>query len=101
MERITLAGKEYKFPEIDFQVMYDLSNLGFDIMNIEKLKEKSTGFIAAVIGYITDKSEVDAVKLINNSIQKGENTFGDIYAKCISWLLKSDFFKSQVGGAKK
>ena len=100
MEKITLAGKEYVLPELNFGAMRKLSKLGFNFNDIEEMQENEFEFISIMVAYITGTTLDEADIIIDESFETGEE-FVEIVKKLSNWFAESDFFKKMQAKASK
>lgn len=92
MEKITLAGKEYVLPELNFGAMRKLSKLGFNFNDTEEMQENTFEFVSIMVAYITDTTLEEADEIIDGSFSNGEE-FVALVKKLSNWFATSDFFK--------
>ena len=92
MEKITLAGKEYVLPELNFGAMRKLSKLGFKFNDIEEMQENTFEFCSLMVAYITGVTVDEADTIIDESFSSGEE-FVQLVKTLSNWFATSDFFK--------
>lgn len=97
MEKITLAGKEYVLPEIDFGAMRKLSKLGFNISDLQNIQDHMFDAMSSMVAFITNSTLNDADKIIDNSFKTAEE-FTALTEKLVTWLVNSDFFRKMQAG---
>ena len=100
MEKITLAGKEYVLPELNFGAMRKLSKLGFNFNDTEEMQENTFEFVSIMVAYITDSTLEDADEIIDGSFSTGEE-FVELVKKLSNWFATSDFFKKMQAKTEK
>ena len=98
MEKITLAGKEYVLPELNFGAMRKLSKLGFNFNDTQEIQDNTFEFISIMVAYIADVSLDEADKIIDESFSSGEE-FVELVKKLSNWFATSDFFKKMQAKA--
>ncbi len=92
MNKITLAGKEYELPKINFGAMRKLGGLGFKFDKIDEIQEKPFDFISVMVAFITDSTIDEADEIIDESFSNAKE-FNDLVEKLGKWFADSDFFK--------
>lgn len=100
MEKITLAGREYELPELNFGAMRKLSKLGFNISEIDNLQDHIFDVLSAMVAFITNSTLDEADNIIDASFTTGDE-FSSLTEKLITWFSNSDFFKKMQAEKKK
>jgi hypothetical protein len=100
MEKITLNGKEYEMKPLTFLSMYQLGEMGFDIMDVDQMTQKPTKFVAVTVAYLTKNTIEKACDIIDKSIESEEITFDELFVKLLKWVTESDFFKQKQAKKK-
>lgn len=92
MEKITLAGKEYVLPELNFGIVRKLGRFGFNLIDFSDISNKMADFMSACIAVITNSTLEEADKIIDASFSNAEE-FGTLLEKLSKWIIESDFFR--------
>lgn len=92
MGKITLAGKEYELPELNFGIVRKLGKLGFNLVNFTDISDRMVDFISACVAVITNSTLEEADKIIDASFSNAEE-FGELLEKLSKWVIESDFFR--------
>lgn len=92
MEKITLAGKEYELPELNFGIVRKLGRLGFSLVDVTSISSKMADFMSACVAVITNSTLEEADKIIDASFSSG-NEFAELVEKLSKWVIESDFFR--------
>lgn len=92
MEKITLAGKDYELPEINFGAMRKLGKLGFNISDLQNIQDHIFDVMASMVAFITDSTLGEADVIIENSFTTSDE-FTALTEKLVTWFANSDFFK--------
>lgn len=95
---ITINGKNYKLPTIDFNAVCDLDDLGFHIGD-EQTSKKIFGSIRALSAFVMGTDLATAGKEIEEHIKNG-GSFDD-FAPLFDMINKSDFFTMTEATEKK
>lgn len=91
---VTINGKEYKLPNIDFTAMCELEDRGFSVTEFTKKLLSST---AILVGYTANVSNDKAKEMLNNEVkEKGIDGFSNISQVLIEHLAQSDFFMAKT-----
>lgn len=99
MEKITLAGKSYELPELNFGAMRKLGKLGFRLTDTASVSENPFEFMSIMVAYITDSTLDEADIIIDNSFANRDE-FGKLTEKIVKWFTESDFFKKMQAEKK-
>ena len=90
---IKLNDKEYTMPEIDFNAICELSELGVDVMNPETLSKHPIPTARAVVAWITGENLTTAGNLIQTHLIAGGD-IAHVLTGFIGGIEDSGFFKS-------
>lgn len=89
---ITILGKEYKLPVINYAAMCDLEERGFDVVDFGKKRFRS---IAVLLGFILDVSTETAMAIIDKEVEEnGSEALTKIIEITTAMLTESDFFRT-------
>lgn len=92
---MTINGKNYTIPAVDFEVIAKLEEHGIDLKNLDK---RPVGFVAAMVAVAMNCSYSEALKEINEHFKNG----GDLKEASIEAneaIQNSDFFKKGAESA--
>ena len=87
---MTISGKEYTRPELNFANMTKLENWGF---SLDRMADRPLGFLAGYIALAMNSTLGDAAKEIDAHIAGG-GKLDDITAAMNEALNSSGFFKA-------
>lgn len=91
---ITIGGKEYPFPKINFMAMCDLEERGFDVAQFTK---KPLSCTARLLGYIMNTSTENACNALDKEIEAGgASRLGEITNVLVQLINESDFFRDMA-----
>lgn len=88
---MTINGKTYKEPELDFNAICDLEELGANIFLVDK---RRLSICRAYLAYVAGIDLTEAGKEIEAHVENGGN-FMDIYEAMTKSLTESGFFKAR------
>lgn len=94
--KITLNDKEYTMPEIDFNAICELSELGVDVMNPKTLSKHPIPTARAIVAWVIGED----LEVAGNAIQKHILAGGDIahiLTAFVGAIEDSGFFKNLPG----
>lgn len=90
MKKITVNGKEYTLPKIDFNAVCELEDLGFDFSKIDK-KMMSTG--RALLAFVMKTDIETASKEFSKELENNPEAFQSIFVPLFNMISESDFFQ--------
>lgn len=93
---MTINGKEYTRPELNFANMTKLETWGY---SLDKMADRPLGFLAAYVALALDGTPEDGAQAIDEHI-KGGGTLDDLTAELNKSIEESNFFKAPAGKKK-
>ena len=93
---MTISGKEYTRPELNFANMTKLENWGF---SLDKMTDHPLGFLSAFVALALDGTPEEGAQAIDEHI-KGGGTLDDLTAELNKSIEESSFFKAPAGKKK-
>ena len=94
LKKITIGGKSYTLPKIDFNAVCDLEELGFDFSKVDK-KMMSTG--RALLAFVMGTDIQTASTAFEKEIEQNKSAFQDIMVPLFNMVTDSDFFRAMAG----
>lgn len=95
-KNITINGKEYAIPTINFKAVCELENLGLDFTNVQS---RSFNFTCALVAYTIGGDLEKAVNEIDAHIKNGGGL--EDFVPLFEAVSKSDFFQNLTKKRKK
>ena len=93
---MTISGKEYTRPELNFANMTKLENWGF---SLDKMTDHPLGFLSAFVALALDGTPEEGAQAIDEHI-RGGGTLDDLTAELNKSIEESNFFKAPAGKEK-
>lgn len=93
---MTINGKEYNRPTLNFANMTKLENWG---ISLDKMADRPLGFLSAFVALALDGTQEDGAQAIDEHI-KGGGTLDDLTAELNKSIEESNFFKAPAGKKK-
>ena len=93
---MTINGKEYIRPELNFANMTKLENWGF---SLDKMVDCPLGFLSAFVALALDGTPEDGAQAIDGHV-KGGGALDDLTAELNKSIEESNFFKAPAGKKK-
>lgn len=93
---MTINGKEYTRPILNFVNMAKLENWGF---SLDKMADRPLGFLSAFVALALDGTPEDGARAIDEHIKNG-GTLDDLTAELNKSIAESSFFKAPAGKKK-
>ena len=93
---MTINGKEYARPVLNFANMAKLETWGF---SLDKMVDRPLGFLAGFVALALDGTPEDGAQAIDEHI-KGGGTLDDLTAEFNKSIEESSFFKAPAGKKK-
>ena len=90
---MTINGKEYTRPILNFVNMAKLENWGF---SLDKMADRPLGFLSAFVALALDGTPEDGAQAIDEHIKNG-GTLDDLTAELNKSIEESSFFKAPAG----
>ena len=94
VKKITIGGKNYPLPKIDFNAVCELEDLGFDFSKVDK-KMMSTG--RALLAFVMKTDIQTATLAFEKELDVNKNAFNDIFVPLFNMISESDFFRAMAG----
>lgn len=94
VKKITVNGKNYTLPKIDFDAVCDLEELGFDFSKVDK-KMMSTG--RALLAFVMKTDIRTASAEFEKEMKQNKSAFNDIMVPLFNMISESDFFRAMAG----
>ena len=94
VKKITIGGKNYTLPEIGFEEIVELEELGFDFSKIKK-KMFTTG--RALLALVMKTDVKTASQAFEEELKTNKNAFNDIFVPLYNMISESDFFRAMAG----
>ena len=91
--KITVGGKDYKLPKLDFNAVCELEELGMDFSRIQKMS-MSTG--RALLALVMKTDCKTAAKAYEDELEKDEEAFNKIMLPLYNMINESDFFQKMA-----
>lgn len=91
--KITILGKEYDAPKLNFKEACELEELGFDFSKVDKRMFNS---LRILLAYVMKTSVEQATEFIENN----PSEFGAISEQLFNIVANSDFFKKMMATRK-
>ena len=93
VKKITIGGKNYPLPKIDFNAVCELEDLGFDFSKVDK-KMMSTG--RALLAFVMKTDTQTATLAFEKELDVNKNAFNDIFVPLFNMISESDFFRAMA-----
>lgn len=93
---INLNNKEYTMPEVDFNAICELSELGVDVMNPKTLSKHPVPTARAVVAWVTGEDLTVAGNLIQEHLIAGGD-IAHVLTAFVEGIEDSGFFKNLPG----
>ena len=93
VKKITIGGKNYPLPKIDFNAVCELEDLGFDFSKVDK-KMMSTG--RALLAFVMKTDTQTATRAFEKEMEVNKNAFNDIFVPLFNMISESDFFRAMA-----
>lgn len=93
VKKITIGGREYILPKIDFNAVCELEDLGFDFSKVDK-KMMSTG--RALLAFVMKTDIKTASAAFEREMEINKNAFNDIFVPLFNMISESDFFRKMA-----
>ncbi len=90
---VVINNIEYNIPELDFNALCDLSDLGVDVINMNSDMGNPLKLTRGIVAWITGKDLKTAGKLLEEHIANG-GEFDGIYEVFTNAISESGFFKA-------
>ena len=91
MNKVTINGKEYEIPEVDFDAICELEEKGVDLLSADAKHPKLAITLRGIVAWIMNAPEKTASAEIMGHIQNGGNII-DILNAITTAMQDSGFF---------
>lgn len=92
MNTVTINGKEYQIPKVDFEAICELEENGVYLLNMDQKNPKLATMIRGLVAWIMGVSSEEASQEIQAHIQNGGDLVG-IMTSVTQAVQNSGFFK--------
>lgn len=92
MTHVTINGKEYAIPEVDFDTICQLEENGVYLLNMDRKNPKIATMVRGIVAWVMDVEPERASAEIQAHIQNGGN-IGDIITAASKAVTSSGFFR--------
>ena len=92
MSTVTINGKTYKIPELDFNAVCELEENGICLLNMDRKDRKIATMIRGLVAWIMGTDVETASEEIQNHISGGGD-IGEVMTKVTQAINESSFFK--------
>ena len=92
MNTVTINGKEYQIPKVDFEAICELEENGVYLLNMDQKNPKLATMIRGLVAWIMGVSSEEASQEIQSHIQNGGDLVG-IMTSVTQAVQNSGFFK--------
>ena len=92
MNTVTINGKEYAIPKVDFEAICALEENGVYLLNMDQKNPKLATMIRGLVAWIMDVSSEEASQEIQSHIQNGGDLVG-IMTSVTQAVQNSGFFR--------
>ena len=92
MNTVTINGKEYQIPKVDFEAICALEENGVYLLNMDQKNPKLATMIRGLVAWIMDVSSEEASQEIQAHIQNGGDLVG-IMTSVTQAVQNSGFFR--------
>lgn len=94
VKKITIGGKDYILPKIDFNAVCELEDLGFDFSKVDK-KMMSTG--RALLAFVMGTDIQTASRAFEKELKVNKEAMNTIFVPLFNMISESDFFREMAG----
>jgi len=92
MNTVTINGKEYQIPKVDFEAICELEENGVYLLNMDQKNPKLATMIRGLVAWIMGVSSEEASQEIQSHIQNGGDLVG-IMTSVTQAVQNSGFFR--------
>ena len=92
MNTVTINGKEYQIPKVDFEAICELEENGVYLLNMDQKNPKLATMIRGLVAWIMGVSSEEASQEIQAHIQNGGDLVG-IMTSVTQAVQNSGFFR--------
>lgn len=97
---IEINGNKYDMPEIDFNAVCDLADIGVDILDMKKASKKPFATARAIVAWVIDTDTETAGMEIQKDLLSG-GSLEKIFSAFMKEVENSSFFKQLQEERKK
>lgn len=90
MEKITICGKDYTLPELNFGVLEEMA----DLIDGGNIRANNFTFLKVVVAYVSG-NDINAAKELLNKECKTMSRINELLLQVDNWFGKSSFFTEE------